>query len=65
MCTHANFYVLYVGLFLGQCIAKYFPDNYAVLWSISSMTGAMLLEIPLIFIIKTFFPFMLGQKKTK
>lgn len=63
MCTHVNFYVLYIGLVLGQYIAVYIPGNYAVLWCLSSMAIGMLLEIPLIFIIKTFFPLMLGQKK--
>jgi len=65
MCTHVNFYILYVGLVLGQYFAAYMPGNYAVLWCLSSITCGMLLEIPLIFIIKTFFPFVLGKKKTK
>jgi len=63
MCTHVNFYVLYVALVISQYIAGHLPGNYAVWWCLCSMTGGMLLEIPLIFIIKTFFPFMLGQKK--
>lgn len=64
MCTHINFYILYIASITSPYLVVFLPGNYNVLWCTFSIIGAMLLEIPLIFIIKTFFPFMLGKKKT-
>lgn len=64
MCSHLNFYVLYIGLVLGQFVAAHVPGDYLILWSLSSMIIMLIVEIPLIICIKVFFPFMLGKKKT-
>ena len=63
MCTHLNFYILFISLFICQFIASRLPGNYNILWCLTSMICTICLEIALIIIIKNYFPFILGKKR--
>lgn len=65
MCTHLNFYVLFIALFICQFVAAHLPGNYDILWCLSSMICVICLEIVLIIMIKIYFPFMLGKCKKR
>lgn len=65
MCTHLNFYILFIALFICQFVAAHLPGNYDVLWCLLSMICAMCLEIAVIMIIKIYLPFMLGKSQKR
>ena len=62
MCTHLSGYVLYLGHLSGFYLAMFLPGNDMLVIIISSIVFTMLYEIPFIFTIRIFFPFVLGKK---
>lgn len=65
MCTHLNFYVLNAGMIIGRDVFVPLPGPDGLQFMISSLICAMILEIPVILIIRICFPFVLGRKHTK
>lgn len=61
MCTHLNFYVLNAGMVIGRDVFVPLPGPDGLQFMISSIVCTMLLEIPVILIIRIFFPFVLGR----
>lgn len=61
MCTHLNFYVLYLAIEIEELIALYITGYPSTLHCLVSMLLVMILEIPAIIFIKIFFPFALGK----
>lgn len=62
MCTHLNFYVMNTGMIMGRDIFVPMPGPDGLQFMISSIICTMLLEIPVILIVRIFFPFVLGRK---
>ncbi len=65
MCTHLNFYVLNAGMIIGRDVFVPLPGPDGLQFMISSLVCTMLLEIPVILIIRIFFPFVLGRRHAK
>lgn len=65
MCTHLNFYVLNAGMIIGRDVFVPLPGPDGLQFMISSLVCTMLLEIPVILIIRIFFPFVLGRNHAK
>ena len=61
MCTHLNFYVLNAGMVIGRDVFVPLPGPDGLQFMISSIVCTMLLEIPVILLIRIFFPFVLGR----
>ncbi len=62
MCTHLNFYVLNTGMIMGRDLFVPLPGPDGLQFIISSIVCTMLLEIPVILIIRILFPFVIGYK---
>lgn len=62
MCTHLNFYVMNTGMIMGRDIFVPLPGPDGLQFMLSSIICTMLLEIPVVLIIRIFFPFVLGRK---
>lgn len=62
MCTHLNFYVLNTGMIMGRDFFVPLPGPDGLQFIISSIICTMLLEIPVILIIRILFPFVIGRK---
>ena len=65
MCTHLKFYILNAGMIIGRDVFVPLPGPDGLQFMISSLVCTMLLEIPVILIIRIFFPFMLGCRHNK
>ena len=65
MCTHLNFYILYAGMVVSRLLLAPLPESGKIAYAICSIACAMILMIPLILIIRIFFPFVLGRKYQK
>lgn len=63
MCTHLNFYVMYLAILITDVIAAPFAGNLHLFWVVCMFVITMLLEIPLILLIRMFFPFVLGRAR--
>lgn len=61
MCTHLNFYVMNAGMIIGRDVFVPLPGPDGLQYMLSSIICTMLLEIPVILLIRIFFPFVLGQ----
>lgn len=62
MCTHLSGYILYLGQLSAIYLALFLPGSDMLVIIISSIVFTMLYEIPVILIIRIFFPFVLGRK---
>lgn len=62
MCTHLNFYVLNAGMIIGRDVIEPLPGPDGLQFMLGSIVFTMLLEIPVILIVRIFFPFVLGRK---
>ena len=62
MCTHLNFYVLNAGMIIGRDVFEPLPGPDGLQLMVSAIICTMLLEIPVILIVRIFFPFVLGRK---
>ena len=65
MCTHLNFYVLRISMRLYLFLASELPGANDTMFAVFSLVGTFVLLIPIILIIRMFFPFVLGKKKIK
>ena len=63
MCTHLNFYVMYLAIRITDIIAAPFTDFWHPLWIVCMLVITMLLEIPVILLIRVCFPFVLGRAR--
>ena len=61
MCTHLNFYVMNIGMILGNKLFVPLPGPDGLQFMLGAMICTMLLEIPVILFIRIFIPFMIGQ----
>ena len=64
MCTHLNFYVMYVAQLSGYLLAARLPGNDVMVIGFSAIILTMFFEIFAILFIRIFFPFVLGKKRT-
>lgn len=64
MCTHLNFYVMYIGQLSAYFLAARLPGSDTLVIGFASVILTMFLEIFVILGIKIFFPFVLGKKRT-
>ncbi len=62
MCTHLNFFVMNVGMIIGRDVFEPLPGPDGLQLMVSAIICTMLLEIPVILIVRIFFPFVLGRK---
>ena len=62
MCTHLNFYVLNAGMIIGRDVFEPLPGPDGLQLMVSAIICTMLLEIPVVLIVRIFFPFVLGRK---
>ncbi|MCR5502283.1 MAG: acyltransferase family protein [Lachnospiraceae bacterium] len=64
LCTHLNFYLLYAGILGAWQIDRFVTraKSYVFLFNILLIT--LLLEVPVIFLIKRYAPFLTGKKNT-
>ncbi len=67
MCTHLNFYIMNAGMKIGNAVFVPLPGPDGLQYMLGSIICTMLLEIPVILMIRMFFPFVLGRgyKMTK
>lgn len=61
MCTHLNFYIMYLAELTCFRIAGYFPWDDLKEISVFSIIGTMILEIFVILLVRIFLPFTLGK----
>lgn len=62
LCTHMNFYVLYMGTICYMALPDIILINELFTSNLLTLLFTLLLEVPVILFINTFTPFMLGQK---
>lgn len=62
MCTHLNFFVMNAGMIIGRDVFEPLPGPDGLQLMVSAIICTMLLEIPVILIVRIFFPFVLGRK---
>ena len=63
MCTHLNFYVMHFSILFNMFLVPRLPGANDTMFAVFSLVGTFVLSIPIILIIRTFFPFVLGRKK--
>jgi len=63
MSTHMNFYVMYFSMLFNLFLIPRLPGANDTTYAIFSIVGTLLLSIPVILVIRIFFPFVLGQTK--
>lgn len=63
MCTHLHFYVMYLAIKLLELIPAVYKMPYVGLIAVVALT--LVFEIPVIYVINRFFPFVLGKRKVK
>ncbi len=64
MCTHMNFYIMLLGMRISELIIALISGSGSITYAILSLAGTLLLSIPVIIVIRVFFPFVLGKKFT-
>jgi len=62
MCTHLNFYVMNTGMIMGRDFFVPLPGPDGLQFMLGSIICTMLLEIPVVLIVRILFPFVLGRK---
>ena len=62
MCTHLNFYIMNMGMVLGNKFFVPLPGPDGLQFMLGAMICTMLLELPVILFIRIFMPFMIGQR---
>jgi len=65
MCTHMNFYVMYFSMLFNLFLVPRLPGANDIVYAVFSLVGTFVLSIPVVLIIRTFFPFVLGRKRIK
>lgn len=64
MCTHLNFYVMLISMRFNQfLVARLLGANNTV-YAVFSLAGTFVLSVGVIVVIRMFFPFVLGRKKS-
>ncbi len=63
MCTHMNFYVMYFSMLFNLFLVPRLPGASDIMYAVFSLVGTFVLSIPIILIIRMFFPFVLGRNK--
>ena len=63
MCTHLNFYVLLISMRFYQFLFSEVSGTNNTMYAVFSLAGTFVLSIPMILIIRMFFPFILGRQK--
>lgn len=61
MCTHLNFYIMYLAELICFRTAGYFPWDDLKEIAVFSIIGTMILEILVILLVRIFLPFVLGK----
>jgi len=61
MCTHLNFYIMYLAELICFRVAGYFPWDDLKEIAVFSIIGTMILEILVILLVRIFLPFALGK----
>lgn len=65
MCTHMNFYVMYLSMLFNQFLVARLPGANATTYAVFSLVGTFILSIAVIVGIRVCFPFALGEKFRK
>lgn len=63
MCTHLDFYVLYGAISIAWLIDTVVSRAKSYIFMFNIVAFTLLIEIPIIFIINRFLPFLIGKKK--
>lgn len=63
MVTHMDFYLLFCAHILAYKVNSYLPGLNQVFFFVNVMGAVLLLEVPCIFLINRYFPFLIGKRK--